>query len=400
MTRREDQAKASVWETAWKCLKKNLNGIASVAMVTAALRIAVFLPLLLCVDFGGKLPLWMGCAVSAAVYILGVIPMRFWGREKMRRMVYSRHMNHKKKDVYQKWLKTGLLRYARGIVWGLPFLAGTVYFTVFRARLDVKTFWMPIRSLAILAGQKSNINTGFIVALALMLVSGLLFAYGWWRDLPFEYLPARSLGPVKTLHWSRRILKKHRKEMRKNTLVNFFLALPAWIGLGAALVPYALKNVDFSLSPDLLVSQLLRLLRSPLPQSVLLMLGGVVLLLYVPFWILRKTRNTALIAMLMRNHDHASHSSGHGDSDRTRDGFAALMEPKIVDFQAGGKSGPEKAAPTPEYSQPHAEKDKAQEAVLKAQEAARKAREAAEQAARLADDVANMAREVAESKQE
>lgn len=400
MTRGEEQAKASVWETAWKCLKKNINGIASVAMVTAALRIAVFLPLLLCVDFGGKLPLWMGCALGAAVYILGVIPMRFWGREKMRRMVYSRHMNHKKKGVYKKWLKTGLLRYARGIVWGLPFLAGTVYFTVFRTRLDVKTFWMPIRNLAILVGQESNINTGAMVALALMLAAGLLFAYGWWRDLPFEYLPARSLGPVKTLHWSRRILKKHRSEMRKNTFVNFFLALPAWIGLGAVLAPYALKDVDFSLSPEMVLSQLLRLLRSPLPQSVLLMLGGVVLLLYVPFWILRKTRNTALIATLMRSHDHASHSSGHGNSDQAHEGSAASAEAKKVDFHAGEENGEEKAAPAPEHSQTHTEKDKAKEAALKAQEAARKAREAAEQAARLADDAANMAREVAESKQE
>ena len=182
--------------------------------------------------------------------------------------------------------------------------------------------------------------------------------------------------------------------------MNFFLALPAWIGLGAVLVPYALKDVDFSLSPEMVLSQLLRLLRSPLPQNVLLMLGGVVLLLYVPFWILRKTRNTALIATLMRSHDHASHSSGHGDSDQAHDGSAASAEPRKVDFHAGDENGEEKDAPAAEHSQTHAEKDKAKETALKAQEAARKAREAAEQAARLADDVANMAREVAESKQE
>ena len=94
MTRRGEQARVSVWETAWNCLKKNKNGIASVAAVTAALRIAVFLPLLLCVDFGGKLPMWMGYVLAAAVYIFGVIPMRFWGREKVRRMFCSQHSNH------------------------------------------------------------------------------------------------------------------------------------------------------------------------------------------------------------------------------------------------------------------------------------------------------------------
>lgn len=396
MDRVEAQAKVSVWKIAWKCLQKNMNGIATVAAVTAALRIAVLLPLLLCVDFGGKLPMWMGYALAAAVYIGGVIPMRFWGREKMRRMIYSRHMNHKRNGIYQRWLKTGLLRYCRGILWGLPFLAGAVYFTVFRAKLDAQTFWRPLRPLAVLVGHEPDTSTGFLVAMGLMALFGLLFAYGWWRDLPFEYLPVRSLGPVKTLHWSRRILKNYRKEMRKNTLVNFLLAMPAWIGLGAVLVPYALKNVDFSLSPDVVLSQILRLLRSTLPESVLLMLGGVVLLLYVPFWILRKTRNTVLVAMLMRRNDHASsHSSGHGSSGQTREGSSRPIEPKKVDFHVVAENAGEQSAP-----QTHTENDKTQEAALKAQEAARKAREAAEQAARLADDAARMAREVAESKRE
>lgn len=391
MTSGERKARLSVWKSVWKCLKNNIDGIALVAVVTAVLRIAVFLPLLLCVDFGGKLPMWMGYALAVAVYIVGVIPMRFWGREKMRRMVYSRHMNQKQKGIYQKWLKTGLLRYLRGILWGLPFLAGTVYCIVYYPK-DVKTFWMPIRELARLVGQEPNIGTGFLVALALMAVFGLLFAYGWWRDLPFEYLPARSLGPKKTLHWSRSILKKHRKEMRKTTLVNFLLALPAWIGLGAVLVPYALGSVDFSLSPEIVLSQVLRLLRSPLPGKVLMMIGGEVLLLYVPFWIFRKTRNTVLMGYLMREHGHGFHSSRHEGTNPS-----SPAAPKTVDFHPGMESSEEKDAP---FSAPASEDDSVKEAARKAQEAAKLAQEAAEKAARLAQEAARMAQEAAGNKQE
>lgn len=406
MTRGEEQARTSVWQSAWKCLKNNVDGIAAVAAVTVALRIAVLIPVLLCADFGGGLPAWLGYALAALVYIFGVIPMRFWGREKMRRMVYSRHLNHHRKHVYKKWLITGLLRNARGILWGLPFLAGTVYFTVFRARLDVKTFWTPIQNLAVLVGQEPNIGTGFTIALILMAVSGLLFVCGWWRDLPFEYLPVRSLGPKKTLHWSRRILKKYRKEMRQNTFVNFFLALPAWIGLGAVLVPYALAGVDFSLNPELVLSQILRLLRTSLPDSVLLMLGGVALLLYVPFWALRKARNTALMGALMKesahgfHSSHSSHSSGQESAEDAEDAENVLPEEPQAEEEAP-QTEPE-PAPMPVSTPARNGQDDAwrKEAARRAQEAAQKAQEAAEQAARLAYDAARMAREVVESKQD
>ena len=309
MTRGEKQESLSIRKTAWSGLKKNLNEIVTVALVTALLRAAAFLPMLLCVDYGGKLPMWMGWVMAAAVYIGGVIPMRFWGREKMRRIFYSRHLNHRHKHVYQKWLITGLLRYARGILWGLPFLAGMVYFTVFRRTLDAKTFWMPVRNFAVLAGQEANLGTGLLVTLALMTVCGLMYAYGWWRDLPVEYLPVRSLETKQTFHWSCRIRKKHGKEMRGNALVNFFLGLPALIGLGAVLTPYVRANVDFSLSADLMVTQILRLLRTPLPTAELLKLAAVGAVLYVPFWIFRKTRSAALMGRLMQECAHGAHSS-------------------------------------------------------------------------------------------
>ena len=392
MTTGGNQGQLSIRKAAWRGLRKNLNEITTVAFVTALLRVAVFLPMLLCVDFGGKLPMWMGWVMAAAVYIGGVIPMRFWGREKMRRLFYSRHLNRRHKKIYQRWLNTGLLRYARGILWGLPFLAGLVYFTVFRRTLDAKTFWMPVRELAVLVGQEANLGTGLLVTLALMTVFGLVYAYGWWRDLPVEYLPVRSLETKPTFHWSRRIRKRHGKEMRRNTFVNFFLGLPALIGLGAVLTPYVRDNVDFSLSADMMVTQLLRLLRTPLPTAELLKLAAVVAVLYVPFWIFRKTRNAVLMGRLMRENDHGSHSSSHKDVENVPPPVPA----KKVDFHAGMGIG-EKKETAPAQSADN--NDFAQDAVQMAQEAARMAQEAAEHAARVAQGAARIAQEAAQNKQ-
>ncbi len=309
MSTGENVEQLSIRRMAWRGIRKYFDAITTVAIVTAALRIAAVLPLFLSVDLGGRLPTWMSVVAALTVYVLGPIPMRFWGREKMRRMFYSRHMNHRKNNLYEKWLGTGLIRYLRGMLWGIPFLACIAYFAVFVRILDAKTFWMPVRSLAVVVGQEPNITTGLLVTLGLMALLGLLFAYGWWRDLPVEYLPVRCLGTVKTLHWSRRIRKRHRGAMWKNLIVNIFLSLPFWIGLVAVLAPHVKSSVDFSLSADMVLAQVTRLFKEPLPTKTLLMIGGTVLFLYVPFWIFRKTRNAALMGTLIRENSHTSHSS-------------------------------------------------------------------------------------------
>lgn len=382
MTSEGKKGQPSIGNAAWKEISKNFGTIAAVAAVTVALRVASFLPMLLCVDFGGKLPTWTGLIVALALYIAVVIPMRFWGREKMRRLFYTRHVNHRHEDAYRKWLKTGLLRYLRGILWGVPFLAGTVYFTVYYHKLDAKTFWMPVRSLAVLAGQEPNLGTGLLIALILMTVFGLLFAYGWWRDLPVEYLPVRSMETDRILHWSRRIRKKYGRAILKNTLVNFLISLPFWIGVALVLVPYVRASVVFSMSTDLVVSQSLRLLRSPLPAGTLLILGGVALVLYVPFWILRKTRNAALIGMLMEESEHSSRPS----IQMSEENVPTPATAKKMDLIAGMGSGEKEETPLPDQDdtleetppvQTSENDDSAQDAVQLAQDDTRLAQESA-----------------------
>lgn len=306
----ESGNRASIGKITRRGMRQQFDQISTVVFVQLLIRAAVIVPLALSESMGGRLPDVLALLTGAAVYVFLLIPLRFWARQKIRR-VYYRHSQKSKRqsNAYSRWLSTGLLRYFRGLLWGLPFIACVVYFTVFRTILDATTFEMPIHWLAmLLAGNPENgtgnVNLATWLIAALVALFGLLFAYGWWRDLPFEYLPVKSIGPTKTVHWSRRILKKHRREMLGNTCVNFMLSLPAILGFGAVIGLYVLDKVNFSYGLTVVFTQLRRLFTEPVPQLVLLELLAVFAVLYLPLCIYRKCRNAALMARVMRSRAH------------------------------------------------------------------------------------------------
>lgn len=306
----------STGRNAWRVIKKHFDTISTVTIVQAAVRIAVLLPLLLPRLSGGKLPMWISVACSAALYIAFVIPLRFWAKEKLRRLFFTRNASGHRKNPYQKWLQTGLVRYGRGILWGLPFLAGAGYFLYGKAQMSYTDMWQPVQYLAVLVGKEPNIGTGGAVAVVLLALFAVVFAYGWWRDLPVEYMPVRSLGTVRSLHWSKRIRKKHKKELCGNAVVNILLSVIPAAAAVAVLVPYVLSRVDFSLSMDMVANLLLRLLKAPLPRTQILELLAVLALLYLPLCVLRKVRNAALMGKLMHQHpEHHHHEEENGEGE-------------------------------------------------------------------------------------
>ena len=316
MSAHDNASGFSIGKAARKGLKRKYDEISKAVFVLLLIHVAIVVPLFFSESAGGRFPDIMAAAASLAVCVFGLIPLRFWARQKIRR-VYFKHSDHTKihAGAYSRWLSTGFLRYFRGILWGLPFIACMVYLTVFRTILDGSTFEMPVHWLAMqLAGNPENGTGNVNLAVTLIAVAialfGLLFAYGWWRDLPFEYLPVRSIGALKTLHWSRRILKKHRKKMLGNTFVNFLLSLPAILGFGAVLGMYALKNVNFSHGVMVSLTQLRKLFTQPMPRNVLLELLAVFAVLYLPLCVYRKCRNAALMARAIRG---SGHHSSHGE---------------------------------------------------------------------------------------
>ena len=301
-------------------IKRHLDEVLTIAMVWLIIRLAVLSPLLLPRLSNGRLPTWISLALAVGLYIMLALPLRFWSREKMRRIYFTRNAADNRRNPYQKWLGAGLVRHLRGILWGLPFLACMFYLFVCRKFMDVKTFEAPIHWLAMVLAGKSPDDTGAgNMSLALLVIAGmigllgLLFAYGWWRDLPVEYMPVRSIGAQKSFHWSRRIRKKYGRELRAGAAVNILLCVPAVAGVLGVMVPYVAKNVDLSLSRDIVLSLVLRLLRKPLPRLQLLELAGVFAVLYAPLCVIRKARNAAMIGQLMRENSHHTH---HHDESR------------------------------------------------------------------------------------
>ena len=314
MSAQESGSRPSIGKITRRGMRRHFDEISRAVYIQLLVHAAIVAPQVFCESVGGKLPDILAVGASLAIIIFILIPLRFYTRQTVRR-VYYRHSGHTKREegVYTKWLTTGLLRYFRGSLWGLPFIACVVYFTVFRTILDATTFELPIHWLAMqLAGNPENgtgnVNLAMGIIAAVVALFGLLFAYGWWRDLPFEYLPVRSIGARNTLRWSRRILKNNRKEMFGNVCVNFMLSLPAIVGFGAVLGMYAIKNVNFSYGITVTVTQVRKLFTQPVPQMVLLELLVVFAVLYLPLCILRKCRNAAMMGRLLR-HTHHHHSA-------------------------------------------------------------------------------------------
>ena len=306
--------KLTVDQAVRRALKKSFDELTTVGFIMVLLHAVMFSPLLISRAFYGRLPVWMALIGVAAAYIFLVMPLRFWGREKVRRIFYSRHQPTRNNSPYTRWMHAGLLRLGRGLLWGLPFLAGLAYLLIGKSTLPFNEMWEPFRALAGLVGKEPDTATGMLVGLGLLLLFGLLFAYGWWRDMPFEYLPVRSLGRKHTLHYSRRIMKHYRRKIIRLTLVNILLCLPALAGYAAVLVPYVTRSVDFSLSRDLVLNLILRLLRTSLPSAQLAGLAAVTLLLYLPLCGIRKTRNAAAIAKFMRSTSPDRHHHHHSQT--------------------------------------------------------------------------------------
>ena len=305
--------KTSIGSAAWKGFFKNIDGVLTVIMVQIAVRAVAIAPVALVAITGDRVPAWMGWTAFAALYIALVMPIRCWGGEKLRRMFYTRHMPDKNQSPYGKWLRVELIRYLRGMLWGLPFLLCVGYYLYAKwTEMPYTQMWMPVVNLAVLIGKEPDVAYGWPIAAALLTIFALLFAYGWWRNVMLEYLPIRSVEIDRCFRWADRMRRHHRGELVKNTIVNMFLTLPALIGFGAVLIPYFMRQVDFSSGAQAVLMLLVRVLRKPLPQAQILSLAAAGVILYLPLCALRKLRNAALAAKLIRAsaHHHSKHEHG------------------------------------------------------------------------------------------
>lgn len=281
----DKRKKVSLGQAAWRAVKAHPARAAGEALLQVLVRAAALLPLALPMLTGQPLPLPGGAvwALTGLLYLLLVIPMRFHGGEILRYLSGPQEKKPAGGKPYWFWLRSGLLRVGRGLLWGLPFLFCVGYFVYGHWHMPFPDMWAPVLALT-LPGSA-----------AIVLASALLFAYGWWRDLPMEYLPARHLAPGEVLFFTRRIRRRDGDLLRKNTAVNMLLALPALAGFLAVLTPYVLGLLPASGDVQTLILSLQTLLRQPLPAGQTAALAAVYFALYVPLCLIRKLRSAVLV---------------------------------------------------------------------------------------------------------
>ena len=286
--RMDRQGKVTVGQAAWRGICAHPGRIAAMAAEQMLLRLAALLPVAAQALFPGRLPAWPGMAASALLYAFLVIPLRFRAGETLRFCSSPRQREPRGGRPYVNWLKTGLIRWGWGLLWGLPLLLCVGYFVYGWSNLPFNTMWMPVLALTLPGAG------------ALLVFFLLLFAYGWWRGMPTEYLPARHLGPGKTAFFRRRVRVMGRKTLLKNAGVNALLTLPALAGFVGVLIPYVKSGLPPSSNMQLIISGALRLLRTPLPAAQARQLLAVFLLLYLPLCVLRKMRCAVIVRRLSR----------------------------------------------------------------------------------------------------
>ena len=300
--------------TAYLALRGWSRKIALLMLNQVLLRVVSLLPLIFFVNkiSFAFFPAWAWLILTGLIHLFAVIPMRFYAGEKFRQYSGSNPVPASGKIPYGVWLRCGLLRCGRGLLWGLPFLVGIILFLYGMEYLPFNTLGGSIQQFATLLGREPSLNEGLAVVFALLVIFGVIFALGWWRDLPMEYLPARILGSRGVNQYAQKVRARAQGMMAKNMLQNMLLSLPAMIGALAVILPYILDNIRVTSNKLMLLQGILRVIKSPLPGMQILLLVLVFLILYLPCCALRKMRNAVLVRRLSQelNEQGGGHAAG------------------------------------------------------------------------------------------
>lgn len=246
------------------------------------------------------MPTWTGWVLTGLIFLAAVFPLRFWAGERLRFYSAPHQPLWNGGRAYAAWLRAGLLRCGRGLVWGLPFCAGLLFFLYGMEYLPFPELGQIMQKFAQILGSEPTVAKGLLVFAGLMALCLLLFLWGWRRDMPMEYLPARSLGAVNTCRLAARVRRRGKGRLFCNTLWNILLSLPALVGWAAVLLPYVRQEVRLTSNPLWTIKGIMTLMKQPLPAEQLGGIIAVLLLLYLPLCALRKMRNAVLTRRLTR----------------------------------------------------------------------------------------------------
>ncbi len=272
--------------------KKHFPGIMAGALGEVLLRAAAVIPLYMILRgapfFGWKqgAAAWAGVFLAAFVFLC--LPFRLKGYMGLRALCGGDDA-----DIgYGVCLKDGIMRFARGILWGIPFLAGTVYLVWGYHTLDMPSFYALFKTLGGYVGGKAD--AGVMLMLALLAVLGIIFAWGWWLDMPSDFLSHRGRPFAR----SGSIRRKNGSALRKNAVIQALLLLPSAVLFLAVLAWHLAKEITWGAGAFAALQSILEQLGKPFSTRELLLLAAILLIVHLPLCALRKTRDAELVCRL------------------------------------------------------------------------------------------------------
>lgn len=287
-------------QSAWTALRANKGKIARLMLAQWAIKLAALaLPLAL-VTFA-PWPVWIAWALMGGMVLLAVLPLRFRMGELLRSWSSPRALRAPRSMNYGAWLKAGLLRGLRGLIWGLPFFAGLFFLLYGMEYMPFNEMGKIFQRFAL--GSGGTTADGMKVYGILMALSLVVLLVGWWRDAAMEFLPVRRLRLRALRRLTAQVRRRDlgRGRMVGYVLVNGLMMVPVLLGYGLVMLPYVQAKVRVSSNMLMTLNSILSLVKQPLPAPQIVGLLAVLVALHMPVYALRKMRLATLTRRLSRD---------------------------------------------------------------------------------------------------
>ena len=271
-----------------KCYMAFPGKIARIFAAQVFVRLLALAPLLLLWQPGA---LALGALLTPVLYLLAVFPMRFYACADMTKLLGGEGGMR-----YGAALRAALVRAGRGFLYALPFAVslGLLYYGYKIA--DFPTFFGALKWLGALAG--GDYQTGVIISAAVLVLTGILFAWGWQRGMTLDFQPVSRQSLKASLAGTRRMRRAHKGAIFACALKNGLWCLPALAAAAAVLGLGVFDAIPQSGDMFMMAQNLLDILFTGFPLKINLLLAAVFVLLYLPVLPYRKLCNASLMLSL------------------------------------------------------------------------------------------------------
>lgn len=239
----------------------------------------------------------LSLAITLVLYLLIVYPLRSRAALTLIKIVRD-GSDRLRLSAYPQLVLAGCLRLTRGALWGVPLAALLYrlyqYVFVFDGTRFSRDFTALGAFLRPAAGAEEQTYLGSLIFFGAILLCALLFLYGWWRGVPYDFQMVGSATAFRALRTARKVRRRTRGLLWKNAVLHALLCLPAIVV--PLLIPYLkLRPLLTGLAMQDLQLIYVFVSSGMLSDGTLWLSLAAFLLLYLPFLPYRKARNAHVV---------------------------------------------------------------------------------------------------------